>query len=148
MEFVESCNAIGQKDLLEVEEKIGCQLPDEYKSFLLKHNGGRPVIDGVRHNNEHFDYVGYFYAIRGEMYHDDLSRQVGEYKDMIPEGYLPIGESPGGDVFCISLKASTKGSIFHWDHEEANYDGDPWEYNMTNLAPSLNDFLAGLCVGE
>lgn len=148
MEFVESCRSISPIDLIEVENKIGYQLPEEYKLFLLSHNGGRPVLDGVRHENEHFDYVGYFYAIRGEMYHDDLARQIGEHKDMIPEGYLPIGESPGGDIYCISLKEPTKGSIFHWDHEEANYDGEPWEYNMTKLAPSLTAFLEGLCIGE
>jgi len=79
MEFVESYNSISPSDLIEVESKIGYQLPEEYKSFLLKHNGGRPVLDGVRHENEHFDYVGYFYAIRDEMYHDDLARQIGEH---------------------------------------------------------------------
>ncbi len=148
MEFVESNNPINENDLRIVEDKIGYHLPEEYKTFLLKYNGGRPSVDGVRHNDQHFDYVGYFYAIRGEMYHDDLVRQIKEYKDMIPEGYLPIGESPGGDVFCISFKEPTKGALFHWDHEEANYDGEPWEHNMTNLSSSLNEFLEGLCVGE
>ncbi len=76
MEFVESCNSISSNDLIEVERKIGYQLPEEYKVFLLKHNGGRPVLDGVRHDNEHFDYVGHFYAIRGEMYYDDLFRNA------------------------------------------------------------------------
>lgn len=148
MEFLESYNSISISDLIEVESKIGYQLPEEYKSFLLKNNGGRPVLDGVRYENEHFDYVAFFYAIRGEMYHDDLARQISEHKDMIPGGYLPIGESPGGDVFCISLKEPNKGSIFHWDHEEANYDGQPWEYNMTNLSPSLTAFLEELYVGD
>jgi hypothetical protein len=148
MEFLESYDAISQRDLEKVEGEVGYQLPQEYKLFLLKHNGGRPILDGVRHENEHFDYVGYFYAIRGEMYHDDLARQIIEHKDMIPEGYLPIGESPGGDVFCISLKEPTKGAVFHWDHEQANYDGEPWEYNMTKLASSLTEFLEGLCAGE
>ncbi len=148
MEFIESYNSISESDLLIIEEKIGYQLPAEYKLFLLKHNGGRPVLDGVRYENEHFDFVGHFYAIRGEMYHDDLLRQIEEYKDMIPKGYLPIGESPGGDVFCISLKEPTKGALFHWDHEQANYDGEPWEYNMTKLSPSLTVFLEELCVGE
>jgi len=92
MELVESYNLISPSDLIEVEGKIGYQRPEEYKSFLLKHNSGRPFLDGVCHENEHFDYVGYFYAIRGEMYYDDLARQIGEHKDIIPEGYLPIGE--------------------------------------------------------
>jgi len=148
MEFIDSQKSISEEDLLSVEEKIGFELPSEYKSFLLKHNGGSPALDGVRHNNEHFDYVGYFYAVRDEMYHDDLVRQIKEHEGMVPANYLPIGESPGGDVFCISLKGESKGAVFHWDHEEANYDGEPWEYNMTKLSPSLNQFLKDLCVGE
>ncbi len=148
MIFEDSHTSIGEVDLHSVEENIGFELPVEYKSFLLKHNGGRPILDSVRHENQHFDYVGYFYAIRGETYHDDLLRQIGELKGMIPDGYLPIAESPGGDVFCISLKKPTKGAVFHWDHEEANYDGEPWEHNMTNLSPSFSVFLDSLCVGE
>lgn len=148
MEFVDSYSPLSPNDLAEVEAKIGLPLPEEYKSFLLTHNGGRPVLDGVRHNGEHFDFIGHFYAVRGEMYYDDLVRQIAEHEGMIPKGYLPIGESPGGDVFCLSLKKPTEGAVFHWDHEEANYDGEPWEFNMTNLSPSLAVFLQGLCVGE
>ncbi len=123
-------------------------MPAEYKTFLLNHNGGRPVLDDVSHENQHFDYVGHFYSIRGEIYHDDLVSQIEEHKDIIPVGYLPIGESPGGEVFCISQKEPTKGAVFHWEHEEANYDGEHWEYNMTNLSQSINVFPEELCVVE
>jgi len=148
MEILESHNPIKMDELQAVEERIGFALPSEYKEFLLNHNGGRPVLDGVRHEGHHFDFVGYFYAIRGEMYHDDFVRQLGEHNGMIPEGYLPFGESPGGDVFCISMKEPAVGAVYHWDHEEANYDGEPWEYNMTKLSTSLTQFLKELCVGE
>lgn len=147
MEILESHKSTNMDELLAVEERIGFSLPSEYKDFLLKFNGGRPALDGVRHDGEHFDFVGYFYAIRGDMYHDDLVRQLGEHKDMIPKGYLPFGESPGGDVFCISMKEPAIGAVYHWDHEEANYEGEPWEYNMTKLSPSLAQFFKGLCVG-
>ena len=109
MEFVDSYNPLSPNDLAEVEAKVGRPLPKEYKSFLLKHNGGRPVLDSVSHNGEHFDFIGHFYAVRGEMYYNDLVRQIGEHEGMIPKGYLPIGESPGGDVFCLSLKKTYRG---------------------------------------
>ena len=148
MEVLDSRRSINLHDLTKVEDEIGYKLPCEYKTFLLRHNGGRPVLDGVKHKNEHFDYVGYFYAILDDTYHDDLLRQIKEHKGMIPQGYLPFGESPGGDVFCLSLREYELGSIYHWDHEEANYDGEPWEYNMTKLSASLNQFISELCVGE
>ena len=148
MEFIETYKSISDSDLLNVESDLGFKLPDDYRSFLLQHNGGRPVLAGVRYENEHFDFVGYFYGVRGETYHDDLIRQYKEHMGMIPLGYLPIADSPGGDAFCISLKEPSIGAIFHWDHEEANYDGEPWEYNMTKLAPSLAVFLAELRDGD
>jgi len=47
MELVESYNLISPSDLIEVEGKIGYQRPEEYKSFLLKHNSGQPFLDAV-----------------------------------------------------------------------------------------------------
>lgn len=148
MKLLDSHNPISSDDLKVVENKIGFELPAEYKLFLLENNGGRPSLDGVRHNDEHFDFVGYFYAVLDESRHDDLVRQITEHIGMIPQGYLPFADSPGGDAFCISLKDHEYGYIYHWDHEEANYDGEPWEYNMTQLSESLKLFLGNLCVGE
>lgn len=147
MKINNSYSPINQDDLVRVERLIGFELPQAYKSFLLIHNGGRPLLDGVSYKGEHFDFLGHLYAVRGESYHDDLIRNIKQYKELIPSGYLPIGESPGGDVFCISMKEPNLGAVFHWDHEEANYDGVPWEYNMTNISPSLEEFLESLNEG-
>ncbi len=144
MEIIESYTPLNDKDIERIEKRLKVKLPNEYREFLLKSNGGKPVPDTVKHDGEYFDYVSYFYGARFNTYADDLFRNVEEYSEYILPHYLPIADSPGGDVYCLSLKPEDYGSIYYWDHEMANYDGDPWEENMVKLAGSLNVFLAGL----
>ena len=133
-----------EREIPLIEKRLGFKLPSQYREFLLKNNGGTPRPDTVPYEGEYFDYVALFYAIRNNAYSNDLFRNIEEYKKYILSHYLPIAESPGGDVYCISLKSEDYGSIYYWDHEEANYDGDPWEENMIKLANSLTDFLESL----
>ena len=144
IEVKDSYKTIFRKDIGRLEKDLSINFPDEYVEFILKHNGGCIFPDGVKVNGEHFDFVSHLYAIRNEMAYDDLLTKINEYSGMILEHYLPFGESPGGDVFCFSLLQNEFGSVYHWDHEQANYDGDPWEYNMTLLASSFNEFIESL----
>lgn len=102
----------------------------------------------MQYDNEYFDTVGHFYAVLNECEYDDLVRQIREYEGKISKDYLPIAESPGGNVFCISLKSEEYGYVYHWDHETANYDGEPWDYNMTCLSTSFEEFLNNLKDGD
>ena len=144
MEIVDSYTPLNESDIGRIEERLELTLPKEYREFLLKNNGGKPIPDTVKYEGEYFDYVSFFYAARFNTYGDDLFRNVEEYNEYILPHYLLFGESPGGDVYCLSLKAEDLGAVYYWDHEMANYDGEPWEENMIKLAPSLNEFLAGL----
>ena len=144
IEVKDSYSSISKDDIGRLESDLSIKISDQYSAFLLQHNGGRIVPDGVKVDGEHFDFVGHLYAIRNELAYDDLLTKIDELKGMILGHYLPFGESPGGDVFCLSLSSEEFGAVYHWDHEEANYDGDPWEYNMTKVASSFNDFLEGL----
>jgi len=140
----DSYGKLSRSDIKALESDLSIDFPPEYVEFLQEYNGGRPFPDGVKVNGDHFDFIGHLYAIRKELAHDDLARNIEEYKDMILGHYLPFGESPGGDVYCLSLKPEEFGFVYHWDHEEAIYEGEPWEYNMTQLATSFNQFLAEL----
>ncbi len=145
-EIVDSQLPLTVKEVEDVELKLGYELPSEYRIFLQKTNGGIPKPDAVKHEGEYWDYVAYFYAVRNGLYADDLFRNLEEYREMVPSHYLPIGESPGGNLYCLSLKNKDFGAVYFWDHDEANYDGEPWEENMTLLAKSLSEFTEGLYV--
>ena len=139
-----SYTPLNEADIKNIEAKLDLSLPLEYQEFLLKNNGGKPSPDAVKYEGEYFDFVSCFYGARFNTYSDDIFRNREEYKEYILPHYLAIGDSPGGDIYCLSLKEQDYGAVYYWDHELANYDGEPWEENMVKLANSLTEFLAGL----
>ena len=144
MQIFESHSSLNEKDLDQFEEKQTIRLPLEYRKFLLKTNGGKPLPCDVKYEAEYFNNVSFFYGIRSDMYSDDLSRIMEQYKNLILPHYLPIAESAGGDLYCLRINVENYAAVYLWDHETANYSGEPYEENMTKLASSLTEFLAGL----
>ncbi|MDT4329063.1 SMI1/KNR4 family protein [Methylomonas sp. MED-D] len=143
-EIIESAVPLSESDIERIEERIGIKLPSELKMFLLKSNGGKPKPDTVCFEGEYFDSVAFFYGEEFRSYVSDLILSTENYRDLIPGHYLPFGESPGGNVYCLSLKDEDYGAVYYWDHEMANYDGEPWEENMTKLSNALSEFIDGL----
>lgn len=144
MKIFESHSNINEKDLVIFEAQQAIRLPLEYRKFLLKNNGGKPFPGNIKHEEEYFSNVSFFYGIRSDMYSDDLSRIIEEYRNLILPHYLPFAESAGGDLYCLCINVENHAAIYIWDHETANYSGEPYEENMTKLASSLTEFLAGL----
>ena len=148
MKITESYPKISVEDIEQVELACEVKLPREYREFILKHNGGGPEHHDYKLSGEYAGDFSHFYGIREYPASSDLRTMLEEYRELIPSGYFPIGESYGGDVLCVCLEQSELGSIYMWDHETANYDGEPWLENMSKLAPDLNDFLAMLYTEE
>ncbi|MBN56850.1 SMI1/KNR4 family protein [Thalassolituus sp. UBA3500] len=139
-----SYEQLKRTDIKEAERELSVEFPPEYIEFLMRRNGGRPFPDGVRVNGEHFDFVGFLYAIREDSNHDDLEKNVKAYRGLILDYYLPFGESPGGDVYCLALRSEEFGAVYHWNHYEYDDEVEPSEFNMTKLAGSFNEFIEGL----
>ncbi|MBD2800046.1 SMI1/KNR4 family protein [Xenorhabdus sp. M] len=135
------------------EQKIGSSLPNEYRLFLEKYNGGYPEPSSFQFfdsdNIEDGSSVDRFLSLGCEKYHD-LNQYFINYKDRIPPNFLPIAHDPGGNLILISLNHD-KPAIFFWDHEfEADEDEGELP-NMSNvhfISHSFPDFLKRLCKTE
>lgn len=132
------------------EKKIGCELPEEYRSFLMTVNGGQPNPDCVRVPGvEGFDNVGV-----GVLFHlqpakpgpDELSYETERVTGLIPEGHLPIGGS--SDLFTLSLRPKSFGCVYWWFHETDDLDGDGNFLESAGylLAGSFNEFLTRIAL--
>ena len=132
---------ISKSEIGLVEKRLGFDIPPEYKIFLLKTNGGIPYPGSVKYDGEYYDCVAYFYSAGNDNSSNDLFRNLEEYRGVVPSHYLAIAESPGGNLYCLSLKNEDYGSVYFWEHDEANYDGETREENMILLAPSLTKFI-------
>ena len=106
---------LSEEDLIGLEERIGCHLPDSYRRFLMENNGGRPNPDGIcvaGIPGGETD-IKKFYGIDLPIESSNIDWNVMLVrKSQIPEHMLPIANDSGGYKFCISLADGDRGSIY------------------------------------
>ncbi|WP_332605346.1 SMI1/KNR4 family protein [Acinetobacter sp. ESBL14] len=145
-EMIKEGPLLDKNEIHNLEKKLNVELPIQYKSFLEKFNGGKPLQSEVDFTlpdgTDSGDKIKRFYeasidtsyGLRSN--HEDLSWQL-------PLGYLTIAITPAGNYFLIGLTQNNYGQIFYKDHEledEPEKD-DGLPYNMVKVANSFNEFL-------
>lgn len=134
------------EQLSTLEAKMGVVLPDDYKLFLLKKNGGylNPATfeftgtDGLPNST----MIKHFFAIEGEPA-VDLETNTRFYAESgrIPNGVLPIAEDLAANLICLDVSDSVvKGTIYFWDHE-LELEKEGYE-NLAPISRSFSQFIA------
>lgn len=140
----------------QVETELGFALPDNYKEFLFKNNGGHPIKDTCTllesYTNNEFNFetdVRHFAGMHNERYYD-LVRDYRSMKDWrIPPELLTIAWNSGGDSICLCISGSNKGKVYFWFHENENpEENNPWYENIFSVANSFEDFINSLYVSK
>lgn len=146
IETMEDCGrALADVDIQQLEELIGIVLPDGYKRFLLRYNGGRPIpnafpIEGLENNP--FGTIQVFYRIDGSIESSNLDWNYDTLNGRLPPNLLAIACDEGDDQICISLFGDDAGSILFWDcHKETEVPG---YHNVYRIAGSFSEFIDGL----
>ncbi len=147
LEIYESYPLINEQNLNEVERQLGIELPDDYRNFLLSHNGGSPKLNI-------FPIAGDIIGNRGMLNRflciqegddDDMRVYVQTYQDRVPLNLLPIAYDPGGNLICLSVDGLDKGKVYFWTHEEECEEGESPSYNnIYFVANSFNDLINSL----
>lgn len=102
-------------DIIEsVEHRLQITLPEDYKQFVLKYDGGYP---------NHFKVDG-----KVEIFNNLISLDENEYnniyeiledlQDRIGDQLIPFAEDGFGNLLCFDYSANK--NIVFWDHEK-NY---------------------------
>ena len=109
------------------EKDTKVKFPDDYKSFLVKYNGGE--IDGEyfvmvngddkylkENTNIHMEIL---YGLGNEIYkYNSIEYYRNAFDDYLPVRFFPIGGDGAGNYFCISLcENNTFGNIFYCFHD-------------------------------
>ena len=119
----------------EFESRHGIELDEEYRSFLVKYNGGDTPNTHVGIRGCSTD-LRYLYGINTEEgIEDHLQIPVWENKQ-----YLPIGTDSFGNYFVIELSDENKGKIYFCDHERG--------FSVRQISDSFKLFLAKCKSGE
>jgi hypothetical protein len=142
--------------LEQFESKIGQRLPEDYRDFLVRCNGGYAggavVFQGPTPEGHAADacpnHIGGF---RGE----DYFSLVAAYENYqteearIPKALLWIMDDPFGNAICVGLTGPHRGRVYFWDHENEP-DSQAWDGevetagNIDLLANSFTAFVNGL----
>ena len=129
-----------------LEARLGRCLPDDYREFLLRHNGGRPEPRLFRIPKRGGAYtnstVDWFLSLHDGQ-NSNLEKDLHTLRDRIPPDTLPIADDPFGNVILIGLHDHQRGKIYFWDHEEEPESQPDWS-NVVQIADSFDQFMREL----
>ena len=105
--------------LVQFEEKYEFLLPKEYRSFLLKYNGGNTLQTSSKTKKESSDIRAFYgfgnadyeYNFQYFLDHDFLSTHI-------QTGYLPIAEDSFGNYILLGISKQNYNLIAFFDHEK------------------------------
>lgn len=146
LEIKKFAPAVSEAEVLRVEKKWEFTLPQEYRSFLLLHNGGKPTFDRFKFRQGSYgrSMVDWFLAIYEGKY-DNFEDYFDVYKIREPRllnNLVPIAHDPGGNLICISVLGEDRGAVYFWDHEEEQDEAT--SENVYLIADTFNEFLQKL----
>lgn len=140
-------------------QKIGRQLPEDYKDFLRQWNGVffSDVEPAIRFLDEfdEYDFAVFcrLYGLAEETTLDDLRRAQNGYdfKHRVPTSFIAIGDDNSWNRISLCLEDSRFGHVYFWQ------PGVPWEEGGRNVpteeylrpvAKSFREFWDGLYISE
>ena len=146
-----------QENTIDIVQKIGHPLPEEYFKFLLSFGGlsvgakcriiktfsGRCCSVG-----EEIDF-NLFLGGQADDFPYRLTEYYQRYKYRLPPGFLPIAVNTGRDLICLCLEGENTGQVFFWDgEEEEDFDYEVGEVagysNVYLIANTFEEFVNGL----
>ena len=152
IEVRESERPTNLEEIAEFEKLIGAKLPEDYKQFLLKHNGGHPLMDTfdlLEPINEHnlTTCMSWFYALyEGDVCNLSLtfkySRHYEHSKHILTDKYIPIA-SCNSDDLCIVIKGEDYGKVFYFTRDWSFWKEEELD-RLYLVSNSFTDFINGL----
>jgi cell wall assembly regulator SMI1 len=117
VEIEEEGRPVDESEVVQLERALGTQLPDSYRRFLMRTNGGIPtpdVIDIVGMPGSPTD-VQVFFGIDRGVESSNLLWNFRLLSRRIPNcRILPIGCDSGGNIFCLELTGNDAGNVMYF----------------------------------
>lgn len=122
-------------DVSHFEMGIRARLPDDYRAFLLRYNGGYPTPNGFRGGNEVLNHFFGLWQKRA-----DLNYELLAHRGFIPDGTIPIASDAFGNLILLEVARPNRGRVWFWDHESA---GEP-DTAVSQLTATFTEFIGSL----
>jgi len=138
----------GKADVIDIERRLGGELPEDYLAFLVKWNGGRPKPDcfpfwefGWMTDGGIQFFFGVYDDSAGYPCYS-IANNLDAYDGRIPPGYCPIACDSCGNLVLLGVVGAERGAVYFWDHELET--GEPVMDNMSRIAGSFTEFVESL----
>lgn len=134
------------EEIKKFENLIQAKLPEDYRSFLLKYNGGHPIrdtfslIEPINEKNKEAGIDCFFALYGGEVC--NISNEFKYSRKKIPDELLPIGCDSGGKI-CLGVRGDYLGKLYYWTTNWSSWSEDDLNY-LYLIANSWADFITGL----
>ena len=121
------------KEVCELENKYNIKLPELYKKFILKYNGGHTPKTSFKINGISSD-IRVFYGFENASGNYDFSLLMeSDYLEIfIKDNYFPIATDSFGNELVICVDKDNEGKVYFFDREINKYH---------YLTDSIDDFF-------
>ncbi len=134
-----------EQNLSELEQRTNIKLPEQYRNFLLKHNGGIPSPNRFKTLDGKVESMISNFLPIAAIEDDNLLEEIQgiTQAELIPENLIPIATEPGDDRLVLSVGGSDYGKIYYWAWEEEPKRNHKPSYKYIRLvANSFDELLA------
>lgn len=146
--MIKSFGQLEESEIVELEKKINCKLPNDYKEFLKNNNGGTTDGEIVCFNAENIEEGIALDLLYGTNLSESLciEQWYEEYSTDLPEEMIIIGHAMETGLILLANQINWKG-IYFWDNA-LDYENSTENKCIYRIADTFNDFLNGLYLHE
>ncbi|MGU3370243.1 SMI1/KNR4 family protein [Bacillus mycoides] len=131
------------EDIESFEKNNGLKLPDDYKSFLLKDNGGKSNRRRFSTKDDVVTSSIMMFFPLSEETENNLQNSLNYYikGNKLPSKFIPIGKDPADNIICISIHGSDIGSVYHCHTYHIDDEGELEPKFIRKIASSFTEFV-------
>lgn len=143
IEFEFSFEPVDKNNIKIFEETYNLNLPDDYKNFLLCHNGGKTVRRRFETNDKTITSSIMLFLPLSKEKDDELEYFFKKYNlgNIVPSNFIPIGIDPADSLICMSVSGKDRGSIYFCDMDYFSEDNELKKECIRLITPSFSDFV-------
>ncbi len=124
-----------EEKIIALEKQYGITLPEQYRTFLGRYNGGETPETSFRMAGVSSDLIGFFgLGISNAGFQLEQYFSYEEISDMTAKGKFPIGKNSFGDLLFISIQSDSSGEVLFQYHDR--------DRRYLKLANTFSEFIS------
>ena len=146
MKISNSQTKLTEKEISQLESETDISLPDDYRAFLLKYNGGEPDPAVFETKDGKVESLVTKFLPLANISGDNLLEEIEGITQagQIPENLIPIAVDPADNRVVLSVDGADRSKVYYWAWDEEDEDHKPSKRYMRLIADSFNQFFNSL----